>query len=131
MLLLKFKLIVFGLIIVIAPQLYAHHSVSGMFDMSKEVEWIGVISKVDWINPHAYIFLDVTDENGNTVTWQLATAPTAMLRKAGLTKKMIMADGVMVTITGLTARDGTKHLGWILKISYPDGHFYQLSRSSR
>jgi len=103
--------------------------VPGEFDMSREVEWTGVISKVEWINPHTYIYLDVTDANGNIVTWQLSTAPTAMLRKAGLSKTMIMGGGATVTITGLVARDGTKHLGWINKITYPDGHYYQIARS--
>ncbi|MBF8269400.1 MAG: hypothetical protein HW386_1109 [Gammaproteobacteria bacterium] len=125
------RLALFVIMAVLARGLPAHHSVAGQFDMSKEVEWTGVISKVDWINPHTYIYLDVTDANGSTVTWQLATAPTAMLRKAGLTKAMIIGDGAKVMITGLLTRDGTKHLGWVNKITYPDGHFYQLARSPR
>lgn len=128
---LLYRLLLFVCMAVLAPGLPAHHSVAGMFDMSKEIEWTGVISKIDWINPHTYIYLDVTDADGSTVTWQLSTAPTAMLRKAGLTKAMLMGDGAKVTITGLLARDGTKHLGWINKISYPDGHFYQFARSPR
>jgi hypothetical protein len=126
-----YRWILSGVLAAAAPALPAHHSVAGQFDMSKEVEWTGVITKIDWINPHTYIYLEVTEADGNTVTWQLATAPTAMLRKAGLTKAMLMDDGARVTITGLLARDGTKHLGWIHKITYPDGHFYQLSRAPR
>ena len=106
----------------------AHHSVSGQFDSDARIELTGVISRIDWINPHTYIYLDVRDAQGETVTWRLETAPTAMLRKAGLTQEMIMADGATVVITGIRARDGTQHLGWIYRISYPDGHFYELSR---
>lgn len=119
----------FAVMTAMAPGTWAHHSVPGEFDMSREVEWIGVISKVEWINPHTYIYLDVTDGDGHIVIWQLSTAPTAMLRKAGLTKAMIMGGGAKVTITGLVARDGTRHLGWINKITYADGHYYQFGRS--
>jgi hypothetical protein len=113
------------------PDLPAHHSVAGQFDMSRVVEWTGVITRIDWINPHTYIYLTVTEADGSTITWKLATAPTAMLRKAGLTKAMIMSDGAVVKISGLLARDGTQQLGWINRITYPDGHFYELSRSPR
>ena len=123
------RLVLFAVITAMTPGLAAHHSVPGEFDMSREVEWTGVITRIDWINPHTCIYLDVTDANGDIVTWQLSTAPTAMLRKAGLTKAMIMGDGTKVTISGLVARDGTRHLGWINKITYPDGHYYQFARS--
>ena len=114
-----------------APVLLAHHSVPGQFDTSREVEWTGVITKIDWINPHTYIYLDVTDKEGNTVTWRLESVPTAMMRKAGLTREMIMGDGAAVTVKGLVARDGTKHLGFINRIIYPDGHYYEFSKSPR
>jgi len=123
------KSVVFGFIISVSPHGLAHHSVSGVFDMSHEVEWTGVITKIEWINPHTYIHLDVVDEHGNTVTWRLETAPTAMLRKAGLTAEMIIGGGQTVIVTGLVARDGTKHLGFVNKITYPDGHFYRFSAS--
>lgn len=99
--------------------------------MSHEVEWNGVITKIDWINPHTYIYLEVTDAKGNKVTWRLESIPTAMMRKAGLTIEMIMGGGATVTVRGLVARDGTKHLGFVNKITYPDGHFYQFSPASR
>ena len=107
----------------------AHHSVSGQFDSTTPFELTGVITRIDWINPHTYIYLEVTGDDGSKETWRLETAPTAMLRKAGLTREMIMADGATVVITGIRARDGTQHLGWIYRITYPEGHFYELSRS--
>jgi len=105
----------------------AHHSVAGQFDSSKRTELTGTISEVDWINPHIYILLDVKDEQGAVTTWRLESLPTAMLRKAGLTKEMIMGDGTPVTVAAYPARDGTKNLGWILKLTYADGHYYQLA----
>jgi hypothetical protein len=105
----------------------AHHSVSGQFDLSKVATLKGVISKIDWINPHTYVYLDVSEENGTKSTWQLETFPPAQLRRSGLSKETIMGKlGEVVTISILPARDGSKHLGYIERITYQDGHFNQL-----
>ena len=105
----------------------AHHSVAGQFDSSKRLQLTGTISEVDWINPHVYIHLDVKDEKGAVTPWRLETLPTAMLRKAGLTKDMIIGGGMAVTVDAYLARDGTKNLAWVLKLTYDDGHYYQLA----
>ena len=108
-----------------AAALLAHHSVPGQFDVSKPMTLKGVISKVDWINPHIYVHLDVKDSDGTTNTWALATLPTAMMRRAGLTRESLQGKpGEEVTITAVPARDGSKHLGWINKITYADGHSF-------
>jgi hypothetical protein len=117
---------VLGLVLV-ASGAAAHHSVSGQFDMNKRTTITGTITKVDWINPHTYIHMDVVDESGQVVTWRLESLPTAMLRKAGLTSQLIMGDGGKVTADALLARDGTANLGWLLKLTYADGHVYQLA----
>lgn len=105
--------------------LVAHHSVPGQFDMSKPITLKGVIAKVDWINPHIYVHLDVKDADGTTNTWALATLPTAMMRRAGLTKETLQGKpGEEVTINAVPARDGSKHLAWINKITYADGHSF-------
>lgn len=106
---------------------HAHHSVAGQFDSSKRTKITGTITKVDWINPHVHIFMDAKDAQGNVTKWQLESLPTAMLRKAGLTSELIMADGATVTADAILARDGTAHLAWLLKLTYEDGHFYQLA----
>ena len=105
----------------------AHHSVSGQFDRDKRVSLTGVITKIDWINPHTYVHLDVENEDGSVTSWQLESLPTAMLRKGGLTREMLMGDGDAVTVDAILSRDGTEHLGWLLRIDYPDGHYYQLA----
>ena len=105
--------------------LVAHHSVPGQFDVSKPVTLKGVISKVDWINPHIYIHLEVKESNGTTNTWALATLPTAMMRRAGLTKETLQGKpGEEVTINAVPARDGSQHLAWVNKITYADGHSF-------
>jgi hypothetical protein len=115
-------------VVATASVLSAHHSVAGQFDESKSVTLKGVISKVDWVNPHIYLYIDVKTD-GETVTWSLGTVPTAMARRAGLTKESIAGKvGEVVTIDCIPARDGTKHLGWVNTITYADGHKIELSR---
>ena len=104
----------------------AHHSVPGQFDTSKPMTLKGVISDIDWINPHIYIHLDVKDDSGAVAKWSLGSAPPAMLRKANLTKAKLMGSGELVTIVAYPARDGTKNLGWLTKITYPDGRVLTL-----
>ena len=106
----------------------AHHSVAGQFDMSKQTVLSGTISKIDWINPHIYIYLDVKDEKGEVTTWALSAPPTAMMRRAGLTKEMVMGKpGEIVAANVAPARDGTKNLAWVSKITYADGRFHQFA----
>jgi hypothetical protein len=105
----------------------AHHSFAGEFDSTKKAQLVGTISQVEWINPHTYIHIDVKDEQGAAATWRLESLPTAMMRKAGLTKELIMGDGSPVTADVILARDGTQQLGWVMKLTYADGHYYQLS----
>jgi hypothetical protein len=116
-------------LVVMAASLSAHHSVSGQYDSSKPLTLTGVITKVDWINPHIYLHLDVKDKDGAVTSWTLSTLPTAMMRRAGLTKESLQGTpGEVVTVTAIAARDDTKKLGWISKITYADGHHVQLGR---
>jgi len=105
---------------------YAHHSVAGQFDSTKPAHLTGRITSVEWINPHTYIHLDVKEENGEVTSWRLESLPVAMMRKAGLTKEMILGDGSPVTADGILSRD-TAHVAFLMKLTYADGHYYQLA----
>lgn len=106
---------------------FAHHSVSGQFDVKKKVVLTGTVEKVDWVNPHIYVHLKVTDEGGKTAVWRLGSVPVGMARGAGVTKDDFMAKGQVVKITAYPARDGTANLGFLTRIDYPDGHYIALS----
>lgn len=121
----KLKLIFAG--VMVSASAIAHHSVVGQFDPEQRVELRGVITKVDWINPHTYLHLEVENEDGTISNWRLESAPTAMLRKARLTPDMLMDGGSIVTVDAIKARDGTENLAWLYRIDYPDGRSYQLS----
>jgi hypothetical protein len=114
------------LVLVSLGKAVAHHSVPGQFDTATSLTLRGTISRVDWINPHPYIVLDVTDGTGRVSSWALSTLPIPMLRKAGLTKEALMGTpGEVVTVVVMPARNG-KPLGWIVRITYGDGHYYRL-----
>ena len=110
-----------------ATLVFAHHSVLGQFDPEKRMELNGVISKVDWINPHIYVYLDVEDDSGDTTTWRLESVPPAYLYKAEVTQDMLMGSGKPVRVEALRAHDQSQNLGFIIRIHYPEGHHYQLS----
>ena len=116
-----------GALSLAAGNVAAHHSVAGQFDAEKRTTITGTISKVDWINPHVYIYMDVADEKGAVTTWRLESLPTAMLRKAGLTSEMIKGGGQKATAAVLMARNGTPNLAWLLNLKYEDGHEYTLA----
>jgi hypothetical protein len=83
----------------------AHHAFSAEFDQSKPVKVQGSISKLEWTNPHAWIFIDSKGTDGKVVTWRFEMgAPNALLR-AGWSKTDIKA-GTEVTISGFMARSG-------------------------
>jgi hypothetical protein len=105
---------------------FAHHSITGQFDVSKTTTLRGTIARVDWINPHVYVLLDVRDAKGAVTTWELSTIPLAMLRKAGISKELLRGKpGDIVTLVVHPALNG-KQRGWVSKITYPDGKFYAL-----
>jgi hypothetical protein len=105
----------------------AHHSIAGQFDMQKSVTLKGVVSKVDWVNPHIYVHLDAKGADGTAQQWRLECVPVGMARKAGLTKAMLEGTGEPITMVVHPARDGTKHLGYIIKLTFPDGRFIQFA----
>src|SRR5258708_373632 len=107
--------------------LLAHHSFTAEFDGSKTVTLHGVLSKVDWINPHIFVYLDVKDETGKTTTWALQSLPPLFFRGSGLTKDVLLSNKQEVTVTANPAKDGTQAYGFMTKLSYPDGHVFSMS----
>ena len=107
--------------------LLAHHSFAAEFDSDKTVTLQGVVSKVDWINPHIFIYVDVKDDAGKTTTWELQSLPPLFFRGSGLTRDLLLSNKQEVTVTANPAKDGTKSYGFMTKLSYPDGHVFSMS----
>jgi Family of unknown function (DUF6152) len=97
----------------------AHHSLASEFDESKPLTLQGVITKIDWLNPHVYIYLDVKNPGGTT-SWSLETLPPATLRRGGLRKEML-GLGQTVSVLVYQAR-ATPNLAFLRKITFADGH---------
>jgi len=105
----------------------AHHSFSAEFDAAKTVTLRGVVSKVDWINPHIFIYVDVKDDAGKTTTWALQSLPPLFFRGSGLTKDVLLNNKQEVTFTANPAKDGSPAYGFLTKLGYPDGHVFSMS----
>ena len=106
----------------------AHHSLSGVFDVSKSFEIDGLVSRVDWMNPHVYVYVDTRGKDGKPMTYRLESLPVAMMRKAGLSKTSLLGDGKPVKVHAYPARAGTPDLGYMLTIQFADGREIQFSK---
>jgi hypothetical protein len=96
-----------GLILLASLPALAHHSFSAEFDGSKSVTLEGVVTRVDWANPHVYFFIDVKDANGNIANWGCETAGPNQLFRQGW-RRDSMKIGDRVTVRAFLARDGSK-----------------------
>jgi hypothetical protein len=90
-----------------ALPLAAHHSFAAEYDAKKPVKLQGVVTKVDWMNPHVYFYIDVADASGKMVNWALEMGPPRLLERQGW-KRNTIKEGVEVIVNGTLARDGGK-----------------------
>ena len=97
---------VFGVFLAVTP-VAAHHSFSAEYDSKKQVTLKGIVTKVEWMNPHVYFYLDVTDESGNINNWSLEMGPPNGLERSGWTRNT-MKVGDEVVVEGTLAKDGSK-----------------------
>jgi hypothetical protein len=111
-----------SLLCAVVPAL-AHHSLAAEFDESKEFTVTGVLSKIEWTNPHIYYYVDVKNpETGKAESWAFEGHPPGMAHRGGITKDMFKV-GETVTVTGVPPKDGSKHLGYGKRLKYlSDGH---------
>jgi hypothetical protein len=107
------------LVLVGAPQALAHHSFAGEFDINRPIQLSGTVSKVEWINPHAWIHVDVKKPDGTTETWAIETGTPNTLLRRGLRKQDLPA-GTEVKVSGYQARDGTAKANGT-NVTLPDG----------
>jgi Family of unknown function (DUF6152) len=107
------------LVLVGAAQALAHHSFAGEFDINRPIELTGTVSKVEWINPHAWIHVEVKKRDGTTETWAIETGTPNTLLRRGLRKQDLPA-GTEVKVSGYQARDGTAKANGT-NVTLPDG----------
>ena len=102
-----------------AVHVNAHHSFFMLFDASRDVAVTGVITEFQFIAPHAYILIDVTDESGTVTAWELETTTPGQLIRAGVTPDVI-GPGDEISAVGNPTRDG-RPLMRLLTITLPNG----------
>jgi hypothetical protein len=85
----------------------AHHSFAAQYDANKPVTLKGIVSKVEWTNPHARFYVDVRDETGTVTNWNLELASPNVLVRNGWSRKSLMV-GDEIVVEGSLAKDGSK-----------------------
>ncbi len=96
-----------ALVIAGATTTQAHHSFAAQYDNNKPVNMTGALTKLEWTNPHVYIYIDVTDAATKKVTnWAFEMGPPHMLQRSGW-KRNSLKTGEVLTIDGWLARDGS------------------------
>jgi hypothetical protein len=90
-----------------ALPMLAHHSFAAEFDGTKRVKLVGKLTKLDWMNPHIWMYLDVKDEAGQTIAWKCEGGPPNVLTRNGWNRSDLKA-GEDITIEGSMAKDGSK-----------------------
>jgi Family of unknown function (DUF6152) len=115
------RLLVLLALMVLLPAIpvLAHHAFSAEFDGNKQVNLRGSITKMDWINPHAWLYIDVKSPSGKVDNWAIELGPPNALIKRGWTKKSV-PPGVEVLVVGYQAKDGSMRANG-RDITFPDG----------
>jgi hypothetical protein len=108
-----------GILLAGAGLAFGHHSGAAEFDSTKKIDLTGVVTKVEWTNPHAHFYIDVKDSNGTVVNWNLELASPNILIRNGWKRDSIKA-GDTVTVTGNRARKSDS-AGIANTIVFPDG----------
>jgi hypothetical protein len=111
--------LLFAIVVCGSPSLVAHHSIAGEFDPSKTVMLKGQVTRIEWTNPHARIYVDVAQPNGTVVNWNIELAAVSALARNGWTRNALKV-GDTVTVDGIHARSGAP-IANARSVVLPDG----------
>jgi hypothetical protein len=104
----------------------AHHALQAQFDTLKPLQLKGTLARVDWVNPHAYFWLDIKDDAGASKQWGCETVGPNALRQAGFLRgPASFRTGETYTFEGFAAKDGSERI-FTTAVLFPDGRKIQL-----
>jgi len=116
-----------GMLLAAVP-IWAHHAFVAEFDAKKPVKLRGTVTKMEWINPHAWIHIDVKNADGTTTGWMIEGGTPNTLFRRGFTKDSL-AVGTEIVVDGYQAKDGSNRANG-RDITFPDGRKLFLGASS-
>lgn len=102
-----------------AAGLTAHHSFVAEFDESKPIRLNGVVTKVEWQNPHVWFYADIKDASGKVTNWGFSGGAPGQLMRRGITRSVIQ-PGMTIQVDGYRARDGSNNASGG-RVTFPDG----------
>ena len=117
-----------GAILGVVPAASAHHSFAAEYDADKPVVLTGTVTKMAWINPHSWIYIDVKKADGTVENWAVEAGPPGTLVRAGFTKDSL-ASGTVIKVNGYRAKDGALRANG-RDITLPDGRLLFVGGSS-
>jgi hypothetical protein len=116
------------LALLLAGPASAHHSVQAQFDIHKTFTVSGTVAKVEWINPHSYLTINVKDTDGKVQKWAFELGGPGALRRAGMSREDRggLKPGDEVTASGLAAKDGST-TGFLQELKLADGRVFKFT----
>jgi hypothetical protein len=107
----------------------AHHAVGSEFDVKNCREFTGILTRLDWENPHTHFFVDVKDANGNVESWSFQAYSTLTMRRAGTERQELMDNiGKEVWVRGCLARSGTERKAAAGTLKFADGRLREVGQ---
>ena len=96
-----------GALLLAAQHAHSHHAFAAEFDSNQPVHFTGVVKRMQWTNPHAWIFVDVTLDDGTVEEWAIEAGTPVVLFRRGFTRESL-APGTEIVIDGYRAKDGSR-----------------------
>ncbi len=115
----RLLILIGALLLATTPLAFAHHSFAAEYDGNKPVKVTGVVTRVEWTNPHIWFYVDVKDDQGKVTNWGFSAGPPGVLQRRGISRDA-MKKGDVIAVEGFRARDGSNNASGG-RVTFADG----------